>query len=57
MDFQATNSHLESDQQLQAPTVEHVRRVSRRDDDDPHALLPYEIVLAGAPFRQYDFIW
>ena len=51
MDFHATNSHLESDQQLQAPHVEHVRRVPRRDDDDPHELLPYEIVLSGAPFR------
>lgn len=51
MDFQGTNSHLESEQQLQAPTVERVRRVPRRDDDAPHELLPYEIVLSGAPFR------
>ncbi len=51
MDFHGTNSHFESDQQLQAPNVEHVRRVPRRDDDDPHELLPYEIVLSGAPFR------
>ena len=51
MDFHANNSHLESDQQILAPSVERVRRVPKRDDDDPHELLPYEIVLSGAPFR------
>ncbi len=51
MDFQTTNSHLESDQQIQAPSVEHVRRIPKRDDDEPHELLPYQIVLSGAPFR------
>ena len=50
MDFQKTESHLEGEQ-FQVPSLERVKIIREREDDDPQELLPYQIVLAGAPFR------
>ncbi len=50
MDFHKSNTHLEGDQ-FPIPDLEQTKHVRKREDDQPEQLLPYQIVLSGAPFR------
>ena len=50
MDFHKPDAHL-AGEQFEVPDVQRVKHERKREIDEPTELLPYQIVLSGAPFR------